>query len=322
MCYCFFHCILFLFLPSEQVDFEEQNEYTINISVSDSGNPPRSYSGEFIIEVLDVNEAPSPPTCNNTEIAENSPIGTVIGYLQSRDPDANQTLTFHIIQRTRLIGLKNNALIVNGNLDYEQTSIYDFLAYVVDDGTPNMRGVSQISIQIIDVNEAPTAVELNPRIIPEYIAAKGTYQIGTKIGEFKVEDPDPEDTHKIEMINQGLLHPDLKNLTCFSINDNNELLVNNPNCFDYEKQRVIGLVVKVTDSEGLELVARTELYLSDQNDPPQRIAFIGATNITDDVPQGSYVGRLMAVDDVDMYITWIYTYKLLKESDYFIIERK
>lgn len=78
-----------------QLDFESQRTYTLTVSATDNGQPPRSGSGTVIVQLEDVNEAP-------IFLAVRERVeGEWVGELPVRDPDGNQDLTFAVLNDHR-----------------------------------------------------------------------------------------------------------------------------------------------------------------------------------------------------------------------------
>ena len=61
------------------LDYENRSSYPLKASAIDSGGG--SFSRDFVIHVVDVNEAPNKASLSSDHVAENSPAGTVIGLL-------------------------------------------------------------------------------------------------------------------------------------------------------------------------------------------------------------------------------------------------
>ena len=151
-------------------DFESHgSSLAIRVRATDERNA--SVDKTFAVALLDENEAPinlaSPAPLT---IAENQPIGTVVGEFNASDPDANATLSYYLVSGT---GATNNSLFTleaNGTLktattfDYERyasnysirvqvkdvhnTSIdKTFLVSVTDTHVPLVRTVSHLTRQ-------------------------------------------------------------------------------------------------------------------------------------------------------------------------------
>jgi hypothetical protein len=71
------------------LDFETTPSLSVEVKSTDAGG--LSTTQRFAIALTNVNEAPTDIALSATTIAENTPIGTVIGTLSATDPDQNDT---------------------------------------------------------------------------------------------------------------------------------------------------------------------------------------------------------------------------------------
>ncbi|MEZ5465268.1 MAG: Ig-like domain-containing protein [Lysobacteraceae bacterium] len=117
---------------------------------------------------IDVNDAES---TNRTpaiadqgfSIDEDSTNGTAVGTVVASDPDAGDTLSYAITAGNGAgvfaIDANSGAISVidNSTLDYETTASYALTVTVTDDGTPMASSSATVSVNVNDINEAPTA---------------------------------------------------------------------------------------------------------------------------------------------------------------------
>ena len=113
-------------------------------------------------------EEPSPPPlnqpptigANELELAENSPLGTIVGSASASDPDAGQSLTYSIVggntsgafsinPATGQISVANHAA-----LNFETTPAFSLTVEVTDDGLPALAASASITIQLLDQVES------------------------------------------------------------------------------------------------------------------------------------------------------------------------
>jgi hypothetical protein len=96
------------------------------------------------------------------------------------------------------------ALILFGHFDHEATPTYPVSVVAVDTGTPTpLRTVSHFALTVDDVNEPPTDVWVNPRMVGEYVAeSERPLRDGDAIGTFSVQDPDANDPHTVTIVRQ------------------------------------------------------------------------------------------------------------------------
>ena len=115
-------------------------------------------------------------------IAENSANNTVVGTVAASDLDAGQTLTYAITAGNTggafsLSSTTGQLRVANsGALNFESTSSYSLTVQVTDNGSPASSGNTTITVNLTNVNEAPSApVDINPtaNVVAEN-AANGT----------------------------------------------------------------------------------------------------------------------------------------------------
>ncbi|MDZ4686728.1 MAG: cadherin repeat domain-containing protein, partial [Planctomycetaceae bacterium] len=107
--------------------------------------------------------APSPPVINNQTfaVAENRPIGHVVGTVVASDPDVGQTLTYAITA-----GNTGNVFAINAStgqitvasptLNFEGINQYNLTVQVTDNGAPTSSSSATVTVNITNLNEAPT----------------------------------------------------------------------------------------------------------------------------------------------------------------------
>ena len=94
---------------------------------------------QFIINVTNINEAPTEITLSSNSIQENNLVNAVIGTLSTNDPDVGNTHTYTLVSGT---GDDNNdSFNINGNqlragivFDFETKSPYSVRIRATDNG--------------------------------------------------------------------------------------------------------------------------------------------------------------------------------------------
>ena len=143
-------------------DYEAKSSYSVRVRTTDAAGA--SVEKAFTITVTDVNEAPTDITLSGTTVAENVPLGTVVGALGVVDPDTGQTPTFAVVTTGcggtyadgSAFGVSNGSLVTAGPLDYEAKSTYSICVRVTDGGSPALTLDTVFTITVTNVNEAPT----------------------------------------------------------------------------------------------------------------------------------------------------------------------
>jgi len=127
-------------------------------------------------------------------IAENQPPGTEVGTITASDASASPVFAYAIdsgnvggafeIDNSGKIRVANAAA-----LNHEQLAQVLLRVTVTDDGVPAKSATATITIDVNDVNEAPTAVSVTPAMADENLS-------GLTIGSLAAADEDAGDTHQ------------------------------------------------------------------------------------------------------------------------------
>ena len=151
-------------------DFETKNRYGITARTTDEGD--LSFSKDFIIEVTNVNEgsinqAPTGLNLSSIQIAENEPMGTIIGTFSTTDPDSTDNHTYTIS------GTDASSFTINDN-ELQSAVVFDFETknrYGITAVTTDVGGLSfsrDFIIEVTNVDEEPTALHNKTRRIKLY----------------------------------------------------------------------------------------------------------------------------------------------------------
>ena len=146
------------------LNYETAQDYRITVQVKDA-NHSLAVNQSFTIYVTNVNEAPTSIALSNHVIAENSPIGTVVGIINVTDPDEA------FVPQSITCGLRNDAggrFKVSGlALTVLDSRMLNFEApdgpdHVVDIECQDQNGEGtqqQFVVQLTDVDEPPIRIE-------------------------------------------------------------------------------------------------------------------------------------------------------------------
>jgi hypothetical protein len=149
-------------LDSSLLNYESTTSFTLQITATDSGSPNLSDVETITINLVDVpeNTAPSITAAGPFSLAENAANNTVIGTLSATDAEGN-AITWSITG-----GNTDNIFSINGsgqirvnsntNLNYEWDNQYVLTIQAQDNGFGALSGTRNITINITNINEAPT----------------------------------------------------------------------------------------------------------------------------------------------------------------------
>lgn len=272
-------------------------------SLLDFDTPPTSYNltikaediaGAFDTEVVVINltNVNEPPVVSDATFTpnENLPDGESIGFVTATDPE-NNTLTFTVTggNPDSILALNSSTgeLTVNDStkLDFEMVPTFP-VTVSVNDGT-NPGQIATITINVVDLNEAPTVNGTT------FSIAENTAN-STGVGLVSASDEDASDignlTFAILSGNGG---------GAFAIandgSNNGRITVANSTLLDYETKTSYALNVIVTDTMGVDNTATVTINLTNVFDVAPNVS-----NATFFVAEGSangvVVGTVSATD--------------------------
>ena len=168
----------------------------ITVKCSDFGNPIEQTTEDFIINVINVNDVPQALMLTSSTVHETAPVNTTVGQLVAIDKDGDD-ISFDVSQSDVMtlnkFDIANVQCAYNGQgtekeckvnvtvkapLNYEEKSWYKLSVKANDSQTQVFK---TFNIEIIDDNEAPTAINLtgSHTVLENSVA-------GTVIGQFVV----------------------------------------------------------------------------------------------------------------------------------------
>jgi len=126
-------------------------------------------------------------------IAENQPVGVEVGTLVASDASASPVFTYSIDSGniSGVFEIDNAGKIRVANaaaLNHEQLAQVSLRVTATDDGLPAQSASAMITIDVSNVNEAPTAISLTPSTAEENLS-------GLTIGSLAAADEDAGDAH-------------------------------------------------------------------------------------------------------------------------------
>jgi uncharacterized delta-60 repeat protein len=222
------------------LDYETVTSITLTVSVTDSGSPQLSDTATVVISINDINESPVMGS-QTFSIAEMAANGTEVGMVVGSDVDQGQSLTWEIFSSpvpgafaidssTGRLTVANSSL-----LDFESRSSIELGVRLSDNGSPVLATVAPITIQLTDVNEAPSMTGAT------YSLAEHS-AVGTVVGTVTGADPDAGQSLSYAIVGGN---PN----GAFAINAvTGQITVANSASVDYETTPIINLTVQVTDN--------------------------------------------------------------------------
>jgi hypothetical protein len=221
------------------VNFEATPQFLLQVRATDNGSPQLSTTQVVTINITDLNEAPTFLQPTTFTISENRPVGYVVGDLNSIDPEGNN-VTFSIVG-----GDPNAQFAINPNtgvitvakstIDFESTPQFQLQVRAQDDGAPANGRTQAVTVNIANLNEAPTFLQ------PTTFAVAENSANSTLVGTVRTVDPEGQTvTYTLTGGNTN---------GAFSINAaNGELHVANRNALDFESTPQFLLSVQAADN--------------------------------------------------------------------------
>ncbi|XP_054840799.1 LOW QUALITY PROTEIN: uncharacterized protein LOC129333291 [Eublepharis macularius] len=254
------------------LDREKQSVYNLILTASDGGDPVRSGTIQINIIVLDANDnAPVfSQSVYEVTVTENIPKGSTILTVRAVDLDEgiNGEIKYSFqtpVKRTSQTFLLNSTtgeITLGGNLDYEESSFYEFEVQAKDGG--GLSDKSKVVIFITDVNDHVPEVEVT--YLTNDILENSP--IGTVVAILYVQDSDSGINGEVTCSIEPSLPFQLKKSM-----DNFYSLVTDK-ALDREQVASYSITLTVTDHGVPPLSTATVLLLSllDTNDNPPLFA--------------------------------------------------
>ncbi len=158
----------------EPLDFEEKRVYTIKVRAVDRANTS-SPTHAIEVRINNVNEAPEQINISNNVISENSPTISIVGRLNTEDPDILDWHTYNLIDAFPREGMgffkiSNGSLITRANIEVDRDKLFFVKILSTDRG--GLSTSRWIPIRVIDIpdedqnarqqNSLITSVEVFP----------------------------------------------------------------------------------------------------------------------------------------------------------------
>lgn len=298
---------------------EAQKLHKIAIRCSDYGDPVQNKTEHFIITVVNINDAPSSLRFLGTNVHETANVGTIVGQLVVTEKDGDDlSFSIHQSDTDTLAKFKIESsgcqgpgheyeckvnVTVKSSLDFESKAWYTLNVLVNDSNT---RAFKQFKIEVVDDNEAPTAIRLtgSHSVLENAVA-------GSVVGQFMVSDPDnanfpSHQTHRCEF---DVSKPSDEHY--FVITTGLVLKVKGAQQINYEEIKNLTFTVTCTDSGHPPLSISRDFFIlvQDVNESPVNLT-LSATAVDENSALGTVVGVLSS-DDLDGPSNNYHTYSIV-----------
>lgn len=268
------------------LNVQAQPSYTITVSVDDAsvGITPDA-TNTFTLTINDVNQTPTSVSLSTATIAENAAVGSIVGALTSTDPDVGDFSTYSLVSGggstdNAAFTIFNGQLLTAASFNFEAKSSYSIRVRATDQGGLSLD--KQFTISVIDVNEAPTGINLSFAAILENQPA------GSLIGTFSSTDADATNSFTYDLV-----------AGTGSTDNNSFILVNGQlltaSSFNFEARNTYSIRVRSTDQGGLTFEQQFTVTVDNANESPTDIS-LSASVVTENQPVGTTVGALTTTD--------------------------
>jgi hypothetical protein len=264
-------------------DFEAKNNYSIRVRTTDQGG--LSLEKNLLVQITNINEAPTNLTLSPNIVEENRPIGTVVGTFNATDPDLGDLASYTLVSGTgdtdnAAFQIVGNQLRLNLTPDFETKDGYSIRVRTTDQGGLSLE--KNLFVQITNINEAPIDIALSQSTIAE------NTPITTAIAKLSTLDPDLGDSHTYQLV-AGTGNLDN---AAFTIAGDRLYL---RQAADFETQNSYSIRVRSTDLGGLFSEKILTIGVSDVNEAPTSVR-LSQNTVVENSPIGTVVGTLTSQD--------------------------
>jgi len=257
---------IWFLVTDDHFNATKRDQFLIELTVVDGGNPPLSSFYNITVFIEDVNVHPQFVTrCashNNCiygvkeDTSVNSRIASIMAY--DTDVGSNARLTYKIdTQRLPFDITEHGELILIDKLDYETIIAYIFDVIVQDGGNPPLYNKAKITVNVIDIND-------NPPVFLQDIYQFSVSESLSPHQPFGLITASDKDSGSNGMVEYHVDHIDLGFKFLFDDNGQLETLTT----FDYEGINMYNFSALAVDKgdPSLTATAIVLVYILDEND--------------------------------------------------------
>eukprot|EP00794_Sanderia_malayensis_P020074 gene20074-22044_t len=249
------------------VDREKTSRYTLHVSASDGGNPPRASVVTVHIEILDENDE-FPIFAQQQyiqSIKENLPVGRTVLQVEATDKDLgrNGLVLYNLTSDFFAIDQTDGTITTSAVLDRESIAQHKLIVFATDGGNPSK--VSSVSVIINVLDENDNAPKFTKSIYNAVVSENR--KIGSSVITVTAVDLDSTDNGKVSYSIRG---GDGK----FSI-DSNSGLVKVADSIDREKYTNGFKLIITASDKGTPKLSSSSILLVNVSDVNDNIPAFG-----------------------------------------------
>ena len=277
-------------------NFEQEQGIFVSILVEEENTG--SLQSDFVINIIDVDEAPSDLILDNNSVSETSQIGAIVGNFNVVDEDINSNNILSLIagdgdSDNGSFLIEEKQLVLNDTLNYDSKQTYSIRVQAASEEGTEIQKVFTIEVIEENINNlSPEALILDGYTIEE------NQQTKTFIGQLKAIDPDDDDGF-IFYLSEGEGDADNSN---FVIESDSLFAVTS---FNFEEKYVYSIRATVQDNDGETYSKFFYINVLDVNEEPTDIILSSdIIKLNDD--NGTFVA-FISTEDEDLGQTYTYT---------------
>lgn len=282
------------------LDREQQAVHRYVLTAVDGGLPQRTGTALLVVKVLDSND--NVPVFDQSvytvSMPENSPVGTLVIQLNATDMDEGQngeilySFSNHIAPRIKElfnIDARTGRLEVSGEVDYEESSMYQIYVQAKDLGPNAVPAHCKVLLKVIDVND--NAPEISFSTVTESVSEKAAP--GTVIALLSVTDKDSGENGQIHCEILGDVPFKLKS----SFRNYYTIVTDGPLDRENADSYTITVVARDKGIPSLASSKSIKVQVSDENDnAPTFTQPIYDVYVTENNVPGAYIYAVSALD--------------------------
>ncbi|GLE01986.1 hypothetical protein PINS_up010824 [Pythium insidiosum] len=282
-------------VKSEALNFENQSQFVVNITVTDDGNPACSVTAPIVVQVGDVNEPPvivgglSGSVLEFTDNGGQNASSPILRVIAS-DPDRNDMLRFALLSGNnsdlfRLDSRSGDLYVVAPSVvDFEKVSSYNLQVMVTDSG--GLSTTADLTVTVQDVNEAPVFAQVSATV-PE--SAGDGYVVIDSSASPIATDPEGDPSMTFTIVSAS---------STFAFDSQRRLVVNASNALDFEKQTRYKITVQACDSSNVCSSALINIQVNDVNEAPTLQST--SRSVAENAVAGTPIGSPLVASDPDI----------------------
>ena len=233
------------------------------------------------------NNAPTGITLSANSVAENAGTNVAVGTFSTTDIDAGNTFTYALVAGTGstdnaafTLNPSTGALTLNASADLEAKPSYSIRVQTTDNSGATFQ--QAFTINVTNVNEAPTAVSLSSSSVNEGLA------VNSVVGTITGTDPDAGTS-----LTFSVSGTDAARFNVF--NNAGTWQLRTSEVFDYETQDPFSIILTATDGGSLTFSQPFTISILNVNEAPTDIS-LAPTALAENNAIGDDVGTLSTSD--------------------------